>query len=114
MSDVGSLDQLLDIFSSIGDVGSIVRVPNGFQVRRSYGKPGEHMGVDIFNIELGPEHKKESPLLEGASEFATGWYQNSKAELFYYEGEGYWKDVGLVNSKSLTKQVLNGELEFIG
>ena len=114
MSDVGRLDQLLDIFSSVGDVGSIVRTPNGFQVRRSSGKPGEHMGVDIFNIDLGPEHKKESPLLEGNPEFSIGWYQNNKAEMFYYEGEGYWKDVGLVNSKALTKKVVIGELEFIG
>lgn len=43
-----------------------------------------------------------------------GWYQDQKADLFYYEGEGHWREVDLKTNKKLTQSVVSGELEFIG
>lgn len=43
-----------------------------------------------------------------------GWYQDQKADLFYYEGEGHWREVDLKTNKKLTEAVVAGTLEFIG
>jgi len=43
-----------------------------------------------------------------------GWYQDQKAELYYYEGENHWRCVDLETNKKLTKMVAAGTLEFIG
>ena len=43
-----------------------------------------------------------------------GWYQDEKADLFYYEGEGHWREVDLKTNKKLTEAVVTGTLEFIG
>lgn len=43
-----------------------------------------------------------------------GWYQDDKADLFYYEGEGHWREVDLKTNKKLTEAVVSGTLEFIG
>lgn len=43
-----------------------------------------------------------------------GWYQDQKAELFYYEGEGHWREVDLKTNKKLTEMVSADTLEFIG
>ena len=43
-----------------------------------------------------------------------GWYQDQKADLFYYEGEGHWREVDLKTNKKLTESVVAGTLEFIG
>ena len=43
-----------------------------------------------------------------------GWYQDQKADLFYYEGEGHWREVDLKTNKKLTEAVVSGTLEFIG
>jgi hypothetical protein len=43
-----------------------------------------------------------------------GWYQDQKADLFYYEGEGHWREVDLKVNKKLTEAVILGSLEYIG
>lgn len=43
-----------------------------------------------------------------------GWYQDQKADLFYYEGEGHWREVDLKTNKKLTEAVVAGTLEYIG
>jgi len=43
-----------------------------------------------------------------------GWYQDQKADLFYYEGEGHWREVDLRANKKLTEAVVAGTLEYIG
>lgn len=42
-----------------------------------------------------------------------GWYQDQKADLFYYEGEGHWREVDLKTNKKLTEAVVAGTLEYI-
>jgi hypothetical protein len=55
-----------------------------------------------------PEEAKPIPHME------LGWYQDAKADLFYYEGEGHWREVDLKTNKKLTEAVVAGTLEFIG
>lgn len=54
------------------------------------------------------------PEVEAVPGMEVGWYQDQKAELYYYEGEGHWREVDLKTNKSLTKMVVAGTLEFIG
>lgn len=42
-----------------------------------------------------------------------GWYQDQKADLYYYEGEGHWREVDLKTNKMLTDFVVSGTLEYI-
>lgn len=58
-------------------------------------KPVEHRDVHISGMQVG-------------------WYQDQKAELYYYEGENHWRYVDLETNKRLTKMVVAGTLEFIG
>jgi hypothetical protein len=55
-----------------------------------------------------PEEIKPPPYME------VGWYQDDKAELSYYEGEGHWREVDLKTNKKLTEMVITGTLKFIG
>ena len=43
-----------------------------------------------------------------------GWHQDQQANLYYYEGEGHWREVDLKTNKKLTEAVVAGTLEFIG
>jgi hypothetical protein len=51
---------------------------------------------------------------EAIKELEIGWYQDDKAELFYYEGESHWKNTDLATNKKLTEEAILGELEYIG
>jgi hypothetical protein len=55
-----------------------------------------------------PEEASPVPHME------VGWYQDEKAELSYYEGEGHWREVDLKTNKKLTEMVITGTLKFIG
>lgn len=55
-----------------------------------------------------PEEVRPVPFME------IGWYQDEKAELSYYEGEGHWREVDLKTNKKLTEMVITGTLKFIG
>jgi bacillopeptidase F (M6 metalloprotease family) len=48
------------------------------------------------------------------SKMQIGWYQDQKAELYYYEGENHWRYVDLETNKKLTEAVIAGSLEYIG
>jgi hypothetical protein len=63
---------------------------------------------DELVLRVEPEEAKPVPHME------LGWYQDSKADLFYYEGEGHWREVDLKTNKKLTESVVTGTLEFIG
>jgi hypothetical protein len=61
------------------------------------------------------EHYYQKPAQSvSVSEMQIGWYQDQKAELYYYEGENHWRYVDLETNKKLTKMVITGTLEFIG
>ena len=63
---------------------------------------------DELVLRVDPEEAKPIPHME------VGWYQDDKAELYYYEGEGHWREVDLKTNKKLTEMVIAGTLEFIG
>jgi hypothetical protein len=63
---------------------------------------------DELVLRVEPEEIKPIPYME------IGWYQDQKADLFYYEGEGHWREVDLKTNKKLTEMVITGTLEFIG
>lgn len=63
------------------------------------------LGVEAVIVE---EELAPVPAME------IGWYQDQKADLFYYEGEGHWREVDLKTNKKLTEAVVAGTLEFIG
>jgi hypothetical protein len=61
------------------------------------------------------EHYYQKPVQSvTVSKMQVGWYQDQKAELYYYEGENHWRCVDLETNKRLTKMVAAGTLEFIG
>lgn len=51
---------------------------------------------------------------EAIKELEVGWYQDEKADLYYYEGESHWKEVDLATNKKLTDDAILGKLEYIG
>jgi hypothetical protein len=107
------LDQLLDVMPHVGSVGSIIRTPKGFEVRIA-SNDGTTRNLDVRHIEISEEHRVEDTVFNRSKEFPTGWYQNDKAELFHYEGSGYWSEVGLTKSVHLSALVINGKLEYLG
>lgn len=76
----------------------------------------DHHGAKLEDVDLAtlrdelvlPPEAKPIPHME------IGWYQDQKANLFYYEGEGHWREVDLKTNKKLTEAVVSGTLEFIG
>ena len=61
------------------------------------------------------ECHKQSPVWSmSTTNMPVGWYQDQKAELYYYEGENHWRYVDLETNKKLTKMATAGTLEFIG
>jgi hypothetical protein len=66
---------------------------------------------------LFPENAgEEVPTIisEAIKELEVGWYQDDKADLYYYEGESHWKEVDLATNKQLTEDAILGKLEYIG
>lgn len=59
---------------------------------------------------------EETPTIvsKAIDELEIGWYQDSEAELYYYEGEKHWKETTLAKSKQLTEEAILGKLEYIG
>jgi len=111
------LEQLIEMMPVVGQVGSIVRTPDGFQVNIVQDNGSGHRGVDIRNISISseyPENISAGTFLGDIPEFSIGWYQDARADLFYYEGKGYWKNAGRVVSEDLTNKFYSGKLEFIG
>lgn len=79
---------------------------HGKTLEEKLGNPDAKI-VDATTVEVKPEE----PVILNAP---IGWYQDEKADLFYYEGEGHWREVDLKTNKKLTEMVLAGTLEFIG
>jgi len=79
---------------------------HGKILEEKLGNPNAEI-VDATTVEVKPEE----PVVLNAP---VGWYQDEKAELFYYEGEGHWREVDLKTNKKLTEAVVSGSLEYIG
>lgn len=64
--------------------------------------------IDIDNVVQAPVEEVVIP------EIATGWYQDSKGELYQYKGEGEWDLPNKkVSKENAMKMALNDELEFL-
>lgn len=62
----------------------------------------------------GAGEKVPSIVSMAIDELEVGWYQDDKADLYYYEGESHWKEVDLATNKQLTEDAILGKLEYIG
>lgn len=63
---------------------------------------------------VSEHYYQKSARSASVSKMQIGWYQDSQAELYYYEGENHWRYVDLETNKKLTKMVVDGTLEYIG
>jgi hypothetical protein len=75
-----------------------------------HGAKLEDVDLATLRNELIPSEEPSIPI----PHMEIGWYQDNKADLFYYEGEGHWREVDLKTNKKLTEMVVAGTLEFIG
>lgn len=113
----GRAELMREIFSMLpvdGAAGYVVNTGGDIVLMK-----GSDVGVSDRMV-LVPKEFASSPVAtfgtisDEEPEPTVGWYQDEKAELFYYQGRGVWKDTEYSKSPVLTKKALSGTLEFLG
>lgn len=118
----GMKDALKNLWSLAPNVGqTIVLINSGDSILATNMSDGSPESVSrevvVHKDYLFPENAgEEVPTIisEAIKELEVGWYQDDKADLYYYEGESHWKEVDLATNKQLTEDAILGKLEYIG
>lgn len=115
-----ALKTIWDLIPNIGDTTYLLNsgdlISTTQEALSSAGTTVKRM-VIVHKDFLFPENAgEEVPTIisEAIKELQVGWYQDDKADLYYYEGEGHWKEVDLATNKQLTEDAILGKLEYIG
>lgn len=114
-----ALRMLWDRLPHVGQVGILVNTGDTISLMdHSNGPAADEVRIVLLHKDfLFPESAgEEVPTIVSMAidELQVGWYQDDKADLYYYEGESHWKEVDLATNKKLTEDAILGKLEFIG
>ena len=115
-----ALQRIWDLIPNVGDTTYLLNSGDSIittQTSLSGDATVVSRAVVVHRDFLFPEDAgKEVPTIvsEAIKELEVGWYQDDKADLYYYEGESHWKEVNLATNKQLTEDAILGKLEYIG
>lgn len=114
-----ALKKIWDLIPNTGEITTLMNTGDVITAMQISGGPDDVRAnqVVVHKDFIFPEDAgKEVPTIvsEAIKELEAGWYQDDKADLYYYEGESHWKEVDLAKNKKLTEDAILGKLEFIG
>lgn len=114
-----ALKKIWDLIPNTGEITTLMNTGDVISAIRLSGGPDDLRAnqVVVHRDFLFPERSAEKvPTIVSMAinELEVGWYQDDKADLYYYEGESHWKEVDLAKNKQLTEDAILGKLEYIG
>lgn len=109
-----AMTRIWDMMPNEGDVRVLINTKDSIWLQEPDTRA--HRIVVDRGYVLTKDEKKAEPTVvaEAIKELEVGWYQDDKANLYYYEGESHWKEVDLATNKKLTDDAILGKLEYIG
>lgn len=112
-----AMTRIWDMLPNPGETGIIINIGRAIALKpMSNGMtPSEESVILVSKSETYPKDEQQPTIVaEAIKELEIGWYQDEKADLYYYEGESHWKEVDLATNKKLTDDAILGKLEYIG
>lgn len=103
------LNEILTTLPATGSLVSLVRTDTEIAI---ISPPEDLAGIATKKVLFSIDEVSGGGTLDMGI-LQVGWYQDEKADMFYYEGENHWKNVDLATNKKLTKDAQDGKLEHI-